>query len=175
MKLHLGCGDIYLDGWVNIDAESSSADFRHDLTNPLPYPDNSVSFIYSEHMIEHLVVEDGVRLLVECHRLLHPGGVIRIATIDLDYLVFRFFWGWKQQDWITTFNYTHLQTRAEMLNLCFHEWGHQYLYNKEELFRRFAEAGFVNLFKKKRGQSNYPELMNLETRKDSRLIVEALK
>lgn len=175
MKLHLGCGDIYLEGWVNIDAESPAADLQHDVTTPLPYPDGSVDFIYSEHMIEHLTVDDGVRLLAECRRLLRQGGVVRMATIDLDYLVFRYFFGWKKQDWITTFNYTHLKTKAEMLNLCFHEWGHQYLYNKEELLRRFSEAGFVHMTGCKRGSSRFPELRGLETRKDSRLVIEATK
>ena len=175
LKLNLGCGDAYLDGWVNIDLDSEKADLRHDLTEPLPYEDGSVDLIYSEHFIEHLTAEDGLKMLRECHRVLKPGGLVRVATVDLDYLVKRFILGWKRQDWIKIYGYEWLQTKAEMLNMCFHEWGHKYLYNKEELQRRFREAGFKQASRKKWNKSSYDMLSNRETRKDSRLIIEGTK
>lgn len=175
LKLNLGCGDVYFEDWVNIDSESEKADLKHDLKKPLPYDDNTVIFIYSEHLIEHLTVKEGVALLSECRRVLKPGGVIRIATPDLDYIVLKYFFGWKHQDWIKKYGYEYLKTKAEMMNLCFREWGHQYLYNREDLERRMREAGFITIHKQKLNKSKYPELKNRETRKDSKLILEAVK
>ncbi len=176
IKLHLGCGAQYFSGWRNVDKESKTADERYDVTRGLRYPDDSVQFIYSEHFLEHLTVRQAVEVLQESHRVLRPGGVMRIATPDLAYLVDKYAsTSWKDQDWITTYGYEWIQTRAEMLNLCFREWGHQHLYDAEELERRLREAGFEKIASRPRNVSPEPELANRETRRDSRLIVEAVK
>ncbi len=175
LKLNLGCGKVYLNGWVNIDIESGIADVNTNLTKGLPYKDNSVGMVYNEHFIEHLEVKTGVMLLKECHRVLKKDGIIRIATLDLDYLCFKYFFSWKKQDWIKNRGYRHIQTKAEMMNTVFREWGHQWIYNDEELSRRLKEAGFRNIRRVKLNKSNNPVLNNLETRKDSKLILEAVK
>lgn len=174
-KLNIGCGDAYLNGWINIDLDSPKADLKHDARNPLPYENDSVDLIYNEHFIEHLSVSDGLKFLKECYRILRPGGVLRIATPDLDYIVFRYFFFWRKQGWIKKYGYDWVKTRAELMNINFREWGHQYLYNKEELKRRLREAGFDKIKKAKWGKSEHPDSKNLETRKESRLILEAVK
>ena len=174
-RLHLGCGTIYFRGWINLDLDSPIADLHHDLRQPLPFADNTISAIYSEHVIEHLTSAEGVFALSECRRVLKPNGVVRIATPDLTYLLMRYFFLWRSQDWITTFGYQHLKTRAEMVNLSFREWGHQHLYDYEELVRRFREAGFTRIARRKLNWSPYPVLRGRESRKDSKLIVEAVK
>lgn len=175
LKLHIGCGNIRLDGWVNVDLESEVADLKHDLREPFPYGDNSVDFIYSEHFIEHLTAQEGLKLLKEIYRVLKPCGVVRIATPNLNYTMFRYFFFWKRQSWFKKFGYEWIKTKAEMINICFREWGHQYLYNHEELERRLREAGFTNIRRQKINKSSYPELQKRETRKESRLILEAVK
>lgn len=176
IKLHVGCGDVYFDGWVNIDKSSKAADKKCDLRKGLPYKDNSVTFIYSEHFIEHVTAEQGLRILRDFYRVLRPGGILRIATPDLDYLVEKYISpSWKDQDWLETYNYQWIQTRAEMLNICFMEWGHQYLYNEEELERRLREVGFGKISRQEWNVSICAELANRETRKDSKLILEAEK
>lgn len=175
LMLHIGCGDVYFDHWINIDLESEKADLHHDLRHPLPFEDNSVDFIYNEHFIEHLTLQEGLAAMADFYRVLKKGGVVRIATPDLDYLIFRYIFFWKHQEWIKKYGYRRLKTRAEMLNLCFREWGHQYLYNQQELKRRLKEAGFHKIYSQKFQKSKYPELRNRETRKDSKLILEAVK
>src|SRR5579863_8682139 len=53
VKLNCGCGPMVKPGWLNIDMEKR-ADLQLDLRKGLPFPDKSVSFIYSEHFFEHL-------------------------------------------------------------------------------------------------------------------------
>ena len=64
---------------------------------------------------------------------------------------------------------------SQMLNIFFREWGNQWLYDDEELCRRLQEAGLVNINKVEIEKSEYPELQNRETRKDSTLIYEIIK
>ena len=49
---------------------------------PLPLEDGAAQMIYCSHMIEHLPVSEAQWFLKECHRLLRPGGVLRIVTPD---------------------------------------------------------------------------------------------
>lgn len=175
LKLHLGCGKNYFKGWVNIDINSDTADLKADVTKGLPYEANTVDIIYNEHFIEHLDDTSGVELLKECYRVLKKGGIIRIATLDLDYLCLKYITSWEKQDWIQNRGYKHIQTKAEMMNVVFREWGHQWIYNGEELYRRFREAGFNNIKRKKINRSRNHSLRNLETRKDSKLIMESIK
>lgn len=63
-----------LEGWT----------VQHDLRQPLPLPDCSVDGIQTEDFVEHIDVASLERLLVECYRLLKPGGRIRIGCPDYD-------------------------------------------------------------------------------------------
>lgn len=107
MRLNLGCGGRTPEGWVNVDwalgarfakvpffrvANRKLGIFRlhwdedvvlHDLNKAFPWADDSVDAIYSSHLLEHFAREDGLRLLGECHRVLKPGGIIRLVVPDL--------------------------------------------------------------------------------------------
>ncbi len=173
-KLHIGCGRNIQEGWVNLDL-TGPADIRADVRNGIPLPDSTVKFIYSEHFLEHLTVQECLRCLRDFYRLLQPGGVIRIATPDLDYVIDKYLGNWRDQDWLKWPEYRHIATKAEMLNISFYSWGHRFLYNEEELARRLRNVGFDASRRCSHRVSRYPELCNLETRADSILIMEAIK
>jgi predicted SAM-dependent methyltransferase len=175
LKLHVGCGRVRLEGWVNIDRSGKHLDVKCDVRKGLPYRDDSVALIYNEHFLEHLTCEEGLAVLREFHRVLKPGGVVRIATPDLDYLVAKYASeDWRKQNWILN-GRGEIQTRAEMLNICFHDWGHQYLYNAEELERRLRQVGFAAIVRQAWNVSQHAELAGRETREDSKLVMEAVK
>jgi predicted SAM-dependent methyltransferase len=82
IKLHLGCGwRNFGPDWVHIDG----GDYTHlefnDITN-LPYQDGTVDVIYASHVIEYFNRDEIKRVLAEWHRVLRPGGVLRIAVPD---------------------------------------------------------------------------------------------
>jgi SAM-dependent methyltransferase len=58
-----------------------------DVRRGLPFADNSVSVVYSSHMIEHLFREEAVVLLREVRRVLAPGGICRVVIPDLQSMV----------------------------------------------------------------------------------------
>jgi predicted SAM-dependent methyltransferase len=82
LRLHLGCGPTHLEGWVNVDLVSTSPDLAWDLSRPVPFPDGSVDAIFHEHLLEHLPLPAAIGFLHECHRLLRPGGVLRVGVPD---------------------------------------------------------------------------------------------
>jgi predicted SAM-dependent methyltransferase len=171
----LGCGSNRIEQWINIDL-SDQADISWDLTFGIPINDASCQIIYNEHLLEHIPIDQAVEFLRECLRVLQPGGVVRIAMPSLSHLAQRYASPqWRDQDWLSWPEYQFIQTPAEMLNISFRWWGHQWLYDREELHRRLREAGFKVIKDVEWGDSSILELKNRETRKDSLLICEAYK
>src|SRR5918911_3274202 len=83
--VNLGCGYRPVPGWVNVDiARGPGVQVVWDLGAGLPFADASCSAVFSEHVIEHLPREAAARLFKECHRILQPGGVLRLSTPDAE-------------------------------------------------------------------------------------------
>jgi len=174
LKLNVGCGQVKYPGWVNIDIEPG-ADLVLDVRKGLPFDDNSVDFIYNEHLLEHLTFEEGEKGLSEFHRCLKKEGVLRIAMPDLDWTIQQYDKDFRNEDWFPGPGYEFVKTKGMAINMAFYWWGHKYLYNEEDLRNQLAKVGFKKITGCEWNKSNCPELSGLETRKESRLIVEAKK
>lgn len=177
LKVNVGCGNEPFQGWINLDiSPETRADILWDVTDGLPFPDNSCEFIHSEHFLEHIQVQVGVRFLAECRRSLQLGGVVRIGMPSVQEAARQYHENtWAQQAWLQKYGYSWIKTRAEFINIAFRDWGHQWLYDFEELDRRLREAGFSRIERVELGESRYPELRNRETRAETTLICEATK
>lgn len=175
-KIHLGCGQNRFDGWVNIDIDRSvRPDVRVDLRGGFPAPPGSAVSIFSEHVFEHLTLDDGCRLMADCHAVLAEGGVMRLAMPDLRYLVDRYLGDWKNQSWLQESWYSMIDSAARMLNFALRSWDHLYVYDLDELTLRLKQAGFSTVVPQVPGESVHPEFRGLEQRPDSLLIVEVTK
>jgi SAM-dependent methyltransferase len=78
--LDVGCGAAKAPGAVGIDISSETdADIVHDL-NVFPYPfeDSSFDHVIMQDVLEH--VREPVRVVEELHRILRPGGRLRLRT-----------------------------------------------------------------------------------------------
>lgn len=83
--LNLGCGNCYHPDWINVDLHSSDPlVLSHDLRKGIPFPDESCDVVYHSHIIEHFWRDDALRFMKECFRVLKPGGILRVATPDLE-------------------------------------------------------------------------------------------
>jgi glycosyltransferase involved in cell wall biosynthesis/predicted SAM-dependent methyltransferase len=89
LRLHLGCGEQHLQGYVNIDYPQSehtvmkpAADFRADILD-LSFPPATVDEVRLHHVFEHFDRVEGLGLLIRWHSWLKTGGIIRIETPDL--------------------------------------------------------------------------------------------
>lgn len=136
MKLHLGCGKRHIPGFVHIDAiDYPHVDHVATIDNLSFIVDASVDLIYNCHVLEHFKRRDVGRVLKEWHRVLKPGGILRVSVPDFAELceVYR--------------KFGHLDLVVGPL------FGRQdYLYNIHynifdfaTLELRLQEAGFVNI------------------------------
>src|ERR1700693_3550288 len=78
--LDVGCGIHKQPGAIGIDRNPASrADVLCDLDCfPYPFRDNSFDRLLAIHVIEHLA--DVIGAMEEFHRLVRPGGTVRIET-----------------------------------------------------------------------------------------------
>ncbi len=88
IKLHLGCGDINLQGWINIDGRPGPhvhlVSLNFDLSE---FSNASVSEIYMCHVLEHFSYKEGSELINTFSKKLMPGGVLRLSVPDFDKLI----------------------------------------------------------------------------------------
>lgn len=153
LRLHVGAGRHRLDGWVNLDIQAlPGVDVVADVRTGLDY--ENVDTIYAEHFLEHLALDDALGFLLECHRVLRPGGWLRLSTPNLD-------WVWLSH-YVLDAPAEDKQHRALMLNRAFYGWRHRFLWNREMLDRALAACGFDEIAWRRYGESGRPELAGLE-------------
>ncbi|MDR2507797.1 MAG: glycosyltransferase, partial [Candidatus Accumulibacter sp.] len=173
IRLNLGCGDRILPGFINIDT-LPGVDMQLDVRQGLPFPDASCDTVFSEHFIEHLDRREGLRLLREIRRVLKTGGILRIATPDLEQAVDDYQRNFTHEDF-ARFGISWARTRCEKLNIGMREWGHKWIYDQEELQRVAEIAGLKFAERCRIGESRHERLQQLEHRAGSRLILEFSK
>jgi len=87
-RLHLGCGDRFIRGFVHVDARPLP---HVDVVTPLDrlpmFPDHSASLVYASHVLEHFPRYETASVLAEWRRVLEPGGVLRLAVPDFEKLI----------------------------------------------------------------------------------------
>src|SRR6476659_306489 len=155
VRLHIGCGQQSLPGWINIDNQGlPGVDQVLDVRRGLPF--SGVATIYAEHFLEHLALDDGLAFLAECRRVLRDDGVLRLSTPNLDwvYLTHYRVGQWKDDE-------APLLDCFQM-NRAFHGWGHQFLYNAPMLAAALRSVGFASVRLLRYGESGLSELAGLE-------------
>jgi predicted SAM-dependent methyltransferase len=81
--LNLGCGPNGHEAFVNLDyLWRPHIDVCWNFNAGLPFADAAMQGIFSEHCLEHFSFGDALALLRECHRVLAPGGTLRIVVPD---------------------------------------------------------------------------------------------
>jgi predicted SAM-dependent methyltransferase len=152
-KLHIGCGNIRLEGWVNIDSRPHrSVDLIADAANRIPFA--RAEAIFAEHFLEHLELDQSISFLLEAHRVLGVDAWMRLSTPNLD-------WVWA----------THYDCHADKTqqihqalhtNRAFHGWQHRFLWNQPMLEQALLACGFVDLTWCRHGESAHSFFQGIE-------------
>lgn len=86
--IHLGCGDINIPGYINVDAfPKPHVHYVSDVKNLSIFPNNYADLVYACHILEHIPRKQVVETLVEWRRVLKPQGVLRISVPDFDLIL----------------------------------------------------------------------------------------
>lgn len=168
-KLQLGCGDYILNGWLNTDCvviPSSKEVVYLKAGQSFPIPDNSFDYIFSEHLLEHLTFTEATTMFSECYRVLKPGGVIRTATPNLQFLIDIYLQPElpihkAYIDYLS--EQSHQPPELAYAISYFHTaWGHKIIYDSSSLIRLLTKVGFTNIQQCKINSSEHSELQNIE-------------
>ena len=151
-KLHIGCGDNELPGWLNTELCPRGEQIFLDATKPFPFADNIFACIYSEHMIEHIGLPEAGRMLSECCRVMKPGGVIRIVTPNLEFLttLLESPASPALRDYVAySIDVYRIQVTGPegtaVFNNFMRAWGHQYIHTAASLSAVMTRAGLEQI------------------------------
>lgn len=100
-RLNLGCGGRPLPGYINVDMDTldqiklryPNQHFENDLVVEqfdifnLPIVSDSIDEVKAEGLIEHLPFVDEPRFFSEVVRVLKPGGILYVSTVDFEMVV----------------------------------------------------------------------------------------
>jgi predicted SAM-dependent methyltransferase len=83
VKLHLGCGKRHIPGFVNVDiAAMPHVDLVADVRRLEGVADGAAELVYASHVLEHFGRNEYMDVLREWHRVLKPGGILRLSVPD---------------------------------------------------------------------------------------------
>lgn len=151
-KIQFGCGGNQIDRWENYDSEV-------DISQPLPREDNSYDFVFAEHVVEHLDPPRAFRFFMECHRILKPGGVFRVAVPSVARI-------YQEADdtylnWLVEMGYGEATKEDAIKSIVLNHY-HLSAWTYELLDLFLLAAGFKQRVEEKVGESDHPELTNIE-------------
>lgn len=136
MKLHLGCGPKHIPGWYHVDVvDLPHIELQHDVARLPMIRDNTVSVIYACHVVEHFMRREILDVLKEWHRVLQPGGTLRVAVPDFAAIVEE---------------YHQTRNLLAVIGLLFgSQWGlygfHHTVYDEPVLTDLLVSAGFCSI------------------------------
>jgi len=188
LKVNIGAGPEAKAGWINMDLYSGKGiNCVYDCRKSLPFDDNSVQCIFTEHFVEHIDYSDDVPdFLRDCHRVLMEKGVIRIIVPDGGgYLRAYCAEGWDALGKKRTMTQEHVDvgfgwkynTKMELINFIFRQGiQHKFAYDYPTLEFVLRKAGFALVKEQTFGKSMMDGLaIDFPERASESVYAEAMK
>ncbi|MCK6463088.1 MAG: methyltransferase domain-containing protein [Candidatus Pacebacteria bacterium] len=166
-KVQIGAGVHRIKGCLNIDIVPP-ADFIWDVREGLPFGDNCLELIFSEHFLEHVDYPiSSKKVISECFRVLKKGGEIIIGVPDSEKMINNYFhrndYFYKKiiVNWYSKRNFLpDVNTYIDLLNFHLrdqdddakynpHFWGYDY----EKMYSLLHDIGFSKIKKWKFDES----------------------
>ena len=205
VAINLGCGARWDPGWRNVDGgpwtrfhwlrsipeserllPSALRRYPRDLIRwdlrrtPLPFRDGSASVVFSQYVLEYLSTDEALRILRDCHRLMEPGGLIRLCQTDIGAIIAAYRSAGdlapspQAIERAATFLESAAPAHTALSARLFRRGGVQQLFDRPTLEWMLAEAGFSDLRFVRLHEGDCPDLATLEHEWEPPLIrVEA--
>jgi SAM-dependent methyltransferase len=137
-----------------------------DVSRRFRFAEETFECVYASHMLEHLAPDVAERCLREVHRVLQPGGILRLAVPDLDGVIA----GYDPADPDTFLDGLfegHSDRRSSASR-------HRWQYNAVSLKGLMERVGFRDVERCEYREGRCPDLDEIETRRWS-LFMEGVK
>lgn len=168
--LDIGCGSNTLTEFINLDyVWHPGVDVCWDLGKGLPFADDTLRGVFSEHCLEHFPLPEAAKLLREMRRVLVPGGTVRLVVPDGE-LYLRTYVRRLDGDPATRFPYEESErtqagwTPMVSLNRVFYQdrespFGHRTIYDFQMMQQLLRNAGFDRVVRRGFGEGADPRLL----------------
>jgi predicted SAM-dependent methyltransferase len=160
-----------ISGWTSILSQDRYVSvlknhrfIQHDVRLGLPFDDDSVDFLFASHLLDMITQSDGARVIEEAHRVLKPGGFIRLSVSDFDRNIELYYSGAKQEV-LGRFFRNSKSPRDRRY----------YMYDYETLATTLSAAGFAEIRRCRYREGVVPDLEFLDNFPEQSLFVEAMK
>jgi SAM-dependent methyltransferase len=205
VNINLGCGSRWKADWENLDGgpwaklhrlrslqvfnsllPATIRAYPRDLIVwdlrrlPLPFDDDSAAVVFSQYVLEYLSTDEALRVLMDCRRVLAPGGLIRLCQTDIAAMTA--YYGnaddlgptpqavERARRFLAYAAGEHTKLAVRLLR----RGGVQQLFDKPSLEWILVEAGFTEIRFRKLHEGECPDLAALETEWECPLLrVEA--
>ena len=149
-RLDLGCGPGKRPGFIGVDL-SPYTDIQWDMRWGLPFDDESVFEIRSDHFLEHLELPVVVEVLQECWRVLVPSGTLDFTLPHIDPYMDAYLR--KDFEFLKKKIFDVADGREDLYSTCFdriswllHRAGdHKSFFDRESILDKVRVAGFQNV------------------------------
>ena len=173
-RLHWGCGERIAQGWINSDIKPGpGVNIIGNILDGLPIESESMDYISSQHALQDLKIYEQVKAMSELRRILKPGGVLRLSLPDLDLAIACYLrgdqnhfqhWTWKTLSGnFITYILWHNLTNTPFT----------YEFAEELLYMASFRAVYRVTYRQTR--SDYPAIVELDSRENESFYVEAFK
>lgn len=202
LRVNVGCGATPTAGWLNLDNSPSlliprwavewlcqrrfidpmqariavighERGVRRARATKIPVADGGAEVVYSSHMLEHLTRHDADRFLLEAHRVLRPGGILRLVVPDIRIYVDEYLAKGEADVFVERLRLANERSSLKGFLVGFRD--HRWMYDAASLTAIVERAGFIDVVQLPSGQTRIedPDGLDLREREGDSLYLEA--
>ncbi len=171
LKIEFGAGKKGNGGWITIDVYR--ADIIWNLTNSLPIADDVVQEIYHSHLLEHLNFKQINDFLLECYRILKPGGHMKVCVPNAGNYIQAYYNRkyFRDDDQMYAKAIVDSNSFIDQLNyIAYMDGEHKFMFDEQNAINLILKAGFTSV-----SLREFEAGLDLEDRKFESLFVIAYK
>jgi predicted SAM-dependent methyltransferase len=152
--VNLGSGASPYPEFINVDINlARRPDMWLDVRRGLPFATGTVDAIYTRHVLEHFYHDELTRVLADAHRVLRPGGGIRILVPSLEVACRAYLEG--DDSVLMTFPRPYRSRGGRTVNLLFCDGQHRMGFDFSLMQELLEDVGFGDIRLMPRAESRF--------------------